>query len=82
MSLEKWGIVLLTTNTEAEARDAIRILNTALAKLPITDDEKMAITFHYKHIIRQKEPIRRTYYVYVKNLPERYHGTMLRPQRS
>ena len=82
MSLEKWGTLLTVADSKREATETVRLFNIALAKMPLTDDEKQAIIFHYKHIVRQREPIRRTYYIYVRNLPERCNATMLRPQRS
>lgn len=78
MSLPEWGIHLLTAESKPEANELVRLCNVALSAMPLTHDEKMAIEFHYKQIVRH----RKTYYIYARNLPERYHATMLRPQRS
>lgn len=72
MSRQEWGVCLLTVDDKKEAERVIRRLNNALAQMPMTDDEKQQIIFHWKAIPKRVK----TVYIYALNLPERYHATL------
>ena len=73
MSLEEsWGTFLFSVDKVTEAREAVRRCNVALATMPLTHDERMAIVFHWKQIPARKE----TFYIYAQNLPERYRRAL------
>jgi hypothetical protein len=77
MSLESWGILILTTDRKAEAREAIRQCNVALSRMPLTHEERMAIDFNLKHIVTRKPITTHTYYVYAQNLPSRFRPNIM-----
>lgn len=78
MSLEEWGRFIASVDKPKQAEDLIRQLNVALAKMPLSHDEKMAIEFHWKIRPGMKTKREQAVYVYAKGLPDGFvQGTGL-----
>lgn len=79
MSREEWGELLTTRETYGEAREYVRQLNVAISRMPLTDEERLAIVFTIKSVFFQTKDGRakaqKTHYIYATELPRRFrHG--------